>query len=188
MTHGKPKDESPAQVDEQRAQGRPGQGPRGGPRRPPLPRGTGVLRARAAAAGGPPTSIEKKLTAIDAQLAEAEPLTRLHLIQEKKDLEEELARAGEVQDLSGLEKQFVKVAKSYGERKGIGYSTWRSAGVSAAVLQKANVARLAGLSSAASDRPQAARARGAAPEQRPQQHRPVGRADQLVRRPARGGA
>jgi hypothetical protein len=87
------------------------------------------------------TSIEKRLTAIDAQLAEAEPLTRLHLTQEKKDLEEELARSGEVQDLSGLEKQFVKVAKSYGERKGISYSTWRSAGVSAAVLQKANVAR-----------------------------------------------
>jgi hypothetical protein len=87
------------------------------------------------------TSIEKRLTAIDAQLAEAEPLTRLHLTQEKKDLEDELARSGEVQDLSGLEKQFVKVAKSYGERKGISYSTWRSAGVSAAVLQKANVAR-----------------------------------------------
>ena len=89
-------------------------------------------------------SIEKKLATIEAQLAEAEPLSRLHLIQEKKDLEEELARAGEVQDLSGLEKQFVKVAKSYGERKGISYSTWRSAGVSAAVLQKANVARSRG--------------------------------------------
>jgi hypothetical protein len=89
-------------------------------------------------------SIQKKLTAIDAQLAEAEPLTRLHLIQEKKDLESELARAGEVRDLSGLEKQFVKVAKSYGERKGISYSTWRSAGVSAAVLQKASVARSRG--------------------------------------------
>ena len=86
-------------------------------------------------------SIEKRLTAIDAQLVDAEPLTRLHLMQEKKNLEEELARSGEVQDLSGLEKQFVKVAKSYGERKGISYSTWRSAGVSAAVLQKANIAR-----------------------------------------------
>lgn len=87
------------------------------------------------------TSIEKRLAAIDAQLAESEPLTRLHLTQEKKDLEDELSRSGEVQDLSGLEKQFVKVAKSYGERKGISYSTWRSAGVSAAVLQRANIAR-----------------------------------------------
>jgi hypothetical protein len=89
-------------------------------------------------------SIEKKLVAIDTQLDGAEPLSRLHLLQEKKDLEEELSRAGEVHDLTGLEKQFVKVAKSYGERKGISYSTWRSAGVSAAVLQKANIARSRG--------------------------------------------
>lgn len=89
-------------------------------------------------------SIEKKLAAIDAQLEAAEPLSRLHLMQEKKDLQEELSRAGDVQDLSGLEKHFIKVAKSYGSRKGISYSTWRSAGVSAAVLQKANVARTRG--------------------------------------------
>ena len=89
-------------------------------------------------------SIEKKLAAIETQLAAAEPLSRLHLMQEKKDLEEELSRAGEVQDLSGLEKQFVKVAKSYGDRKGISYGTWRSAGVSAAVLQKAGIARTRG--------------------------------------------
>ena len=89
-------------------------------------------------------SIQKRLTTIDAQLLDAEPLTRLHLMQEKKNLEEEMARSGEVQDLSGLEKQYVKVAKAYGERKGISYSTWRSAGVSAAVLQKANIARTRG--------------------------------------------
>jgi hypothetical protein len=91
-----------------------------------------------------PATIEKKLAAIDVQLDGAEPLARLHLIQERKDLQEELARAGDVQDLSGLEKQFIKVAKSYGARKGITYGTWRSAGVSAAVLQKANIARTRG--------------------------------------------
>ncbi|HUA94240.1 MAG TPA: hypothetical protein VMB82_01795 [Acidimicrobiales bacterium] len=91
-----------------------------------------------------PATIEKKLAAIDVQLDGAEPLARLHLIQERKDLQEELARAGDVQDLSGLEKQFIKVAKSYGTRKGITYGTWRSAGVSAAVLQKANIARTRG--------------------------------------------
>jgi hypothetical protein len=91
-----------------------------------------------------PATIEKKLAAIDAQLESAEPLARLHLIQERKDLQDELARAGDVQDLSALEKQFIKVAKSYGTRKGITYGTWRSAGVSAAVLQKANIARTRG--------------------------------------------
>jgi len=88
-----------------------------------------------------PASIEKKLAAIEAELAGADPLTRLHLLQEQKDLQEELERAGDPADISGLEKRFVKVARSYGERKGISYGTWRTAGVSAAVLQRAGVPR-----------------------------------------------
>ena len=87
------------------------------------------------------SSIDRKLASIDEQLATADPLTRLHLLQEQKDLAEERSRMGEVHDLTELEKQFVKVAKSYGERKGISYSTWRSAGVSAALLQRAGVPR-----------------------------------------------
>ncbi len=88
-----------------------------------------------------PASIERKLSAIDIQLAAADPLSRLHLLQQKKDLQEELGQNGDVADVSGLEKDFVKVAKSYGERKGISYGTWRTAGVSAAVLQRAGIAR-----------------------------------------------
>jgi hypothetical protein len=88
-----------------------------------------------------PASINKKLATVEAQLDTADPLARLHLLQEKKDLEEEKVRAGEARDLGDLEKQFVKVAKSYGNRKGISYSTWRTAGVSAPVLQRAGIAR-----------------------------------------------
>ena len=33
------------------------------------------------------------------------------------------------------------MAKAYGERKGIEYSAWRAAGVSAAVLQRADITR-----------------------------------------------
>lgn len=91
-----------------------------------------------------PASITKRLSAIDGELATADPLTRLHLMQQKKDLTDELNRSGETEDLGALEKQFVKVARAYGERKGISYATWRSAGVSAAVLQKAGVARTRG--------------------------------------------
>ncbi len=91
-----------------------------------------------------PASIERRLKAIDAQLQEADPLSRLHLLQQRKDLEDELARNGDTQDLGELEKQFIKVARSYGERKGISYSTWRSAGVPASVLQSAGVARTRG--------------------------------------------
>jgi hypothetical protein len=91
-----------------------------------------------------PTSISKRLEAIEAELASADPLSRLHLIQQKKDLTEELERNADTEDIAELEKQFVKVARAYGDRKGIGYSTWRAAGVSAAVLQKASVARTRG--------------------------------------------
>ncbi len=91
-----------------------------------------------------PASISKRLAAIDTELATADPLTRLHLIQQKKDLTDELGRSAESEDLGELEKQFVKVAKAYGERKGISYATWRTAGVSAAVLQRAGVARTRG--------------------------------------------
>jgi len=88
-----------------------------------------------------PASIDRRLAAIDGQLAGADALTRLHLLQEQKDLHEELARTEEAQDISELEKRFVKVARSYGQRKGISYGTWRAAGVSAAVLERAGVTR-----------------------------------------------
>jgi hypothetical protein len=84
--------------------------------------------------------MERRLATIQAKLPEADPLSRLHLIQEQADLEAELKRSGTT-DLDSLEKDFVKVAKAYSERKGIGYATWRSAGVSAAVLQKAGIMR-----------------------------------------------
>jgi hypothetical protein len=88
-----------------------------------------------------PASIEPKLAAIEDELIDADPLTRLHLIQQKKDLQEELSQFDEVQDLSELEDEFVAAAKSYGDRKGISYATWRSAGITAAVLQRSGIAR-----------------------------------------------
>jgi hypothetical protein len=90
------------------------------------------------------SGIEKRLKAIETQLPSAEPLNRLHLLQQKKDLEAELKRSGDGQDLSSLEKQFVKVARSYGNRKGITYATWRAAGVPATVLQAAGIQRTRG--------------------------------------------
>jgi hypothetical protein len=88
-----------------------------------------------------PASIDRRLGAIETQLADADALSKLHLLQEQKDLTDERSRVEKVKDLSALEKQFIKVAKAYGERKGITYSTWRAAGVSAAVLAKAEIPR-----------------------------------------------
>jgi hypothetical protein len=88
-----------------------------------------------------PASIDKRLAAIEAQLGSAEPLNKLHLLQEQKDLTDERLRVAQVKDLTTLEKQFVKVAQAYGARKGISYATWRAAGVSANVLQAAGISR-----------------------------------------------
>ena len=88
-----------------------------------------------------PASIDKRLAAIEVQLASADALNRLHLLQEQKDLTDERLRVAKVKDLTALEKQFVKVAQAYGSRKGISYATWRAAGVSASVLQSAGISR-----------------------------------------------
>jgi hypothetical protein len=81
------------------------------------------------------------LATIESGLATADPLSRLHLIEEKQRLEFELAHTGETVDLAALEKSFIKVARPYGERKGISYSAWRTVGVSASVLQQAKISR-----------------------------------------------
>jgi hypothetical protein len=88
-----------------------------------------------------PESIRKRLVAIDNSLAAADPLSRLHLIEERQRLEAELTHTGETVDLAALEKSFIKVARVYGERKGISYSAWRTVGVSASVLQQAKIPR-----------------------------------------------
>ena len=91
-----------------------------------------------------PESIKKRLAGIDASLATADPLARLHLVEEKQRLESELSHTGETVDMAALEKSFIKVARVYGERKGISYSAWRTVGVSAAVLQQAKIPRTRG--------------------------------------------
>jgi hypothetical protein len=91
-----------------------------------------------------PDSIRKRLNAIDSSLPSADPLTRLHLVEERQRLESELAHGGDKVDIAALEKAFVKVARPYGERKGISYSAWRTVGVSASVLQQAKIPRTRG--------------------------------------------
>ncbi len=91
-----------------------------------------------------PESVKKRLVTVDELLESADPLARLHLLQEKTDLQAELARAPSSSDLGTLEKAFVKVAKGYGQRKGIEYNAWRAAGVSASVLQRAGITRTNG--------------------------------------------
>ena len=86
-------------------------------------------------------SIGERIAAIDVELADVSSLRRLLLIQERRDLEAELATMDTAPDLSGAEADFVKSAKAYGERKGIAYATWREMGVAADVLKKAGITR-----------------------------------------------
>ena len=88
-----------------------------------------------------PESVQKRLAAIDEKIAEADPLTRLHLVQERMDLESELASSDNAVDLKGLEDEFVAAAAPYGARKGITYAAWRQLGVDPAVLRRAGVRR-----------------------------------------------
>jgi hypothetical protein len=86
-------------------------------------------------------SLRERLDEVEARIASADPLQRVHLIQERRNLERRLAtRADDTfDDLPDLEDAFVEVAAEYGERKGIDYATWREAGVPAEVLQRAGI-------------------------------------------------
>jgi hypothetical protein len=88
-----------------------------------------------------PESVQKRLASIDERLADADPLTRLHLVQERMDLENELSSSDNAVDLEALEDEFVAAAGPYGQRKGITYSAWRQAGVDPAVLRRAGIRR-----------------------------------------------
>jgi hypothetical protein len=88
-----------------------------------------------------PESITKRLQAIETDLPTADPLKRLHLIQERIDLQAALEASEAGTDIADLESQFVAVASSYGERKGITYSAWRELGVPAPVLTQAGISR-----------------------------------------------
>jgi uncharacterized protein YicC (UPF0701 family) len=92
-----------------------------------------------------PDSIKKRLADIESRLETADPLTRLQLVQERMNLETELASKSEAVDLTTLEADFVAAAREYGERKGITYAAWREAGVDASVLKRADIRRGAGI-------------------------------------------
>jgi hypothetical protein len=89
-----------------------------------------------------PESVQKRLTDIEQRLASADPLSRLHLTQERMDLEQQLAASGDgTVDISALEDDFIVVAAGYSERKGITYQAWREAGVEPRVLKAAGIGR-----------------------------------------------
>ena len=88
-------------------------------------------------------SIGKRLDAIDDELTTADALTELKLVQERRNLQEEMESKSAAVDQTAVEDAFVQVAKSYGERQGISYNAWREVGVPAPVLKRAGIGRTA---------------------------------------------
>jgi hypothetical protein len=85
-------------------------------------------------------SLEQRLGRINNKLeAEDDPLKRLDLMQSKGDIEQTLASVDKGSNLEELATGFVTHAKSYSERKGISYSTWRQFGVPADLLRQAGI-------------------------------------------------
>ncbi len=88
-----------------------------------------------------PESMTQRLAAIDEELRRP-TLHRLHLVQERLELERELASSeGKGADLEELEAPFIEVAAAYGEGKRLTYEAWRSIGVAPRVLKAAGIGR-----------------------------------------------
>lgn len=104
-----------------------------------------ALRANKPARGRKrtPESITKRLATIDAEIGAADAVKELRLVQERLDLEAELATMGATVDIGALEADFVRVAKGYGERTGVSYAAWRAVGITPAVLKAAGISRSA---------------------------------------------
>src|SRR3984957_18188567 len=88
--------------------------------------------------------IESRLRQIDTRLPGADALTRVHLVQERLNLEHESEARDNTVDLKALEDAFVGAARGYGERKGLTYGAWRAAGVDPTVLRRAGIPRTRG--------------------------------------------
>ena len=91
-------------------------------------------------------ALQQRLEAAWARAKTSTGVEKLLAAQEVRDLEVRIAsmESSGTHDIARLEAEFVKIAKRFGENRGIGYAAWRDAGVPAAVLKKAGVARTRG--------------------------------------------
>jgi hypothetical protein len=92
-------------------------------------------------------TLQSRLAAAEEKLKHASGVARLQAAQDVRDLKNRLAEIESrgSADIRTLEADFVKVAKKFGEKRGIGYGAWRDAGVPAPVLKKAGVRRTRGV-------------------------------------------
>ena len=87
--------------------------------------------------------LEQRLADAQTSLQTATGVARAYAAQEVRDMRAKIAEQSSAAgvDVAKVEAEFVKVAKSFGERRGITYGAWRDAGVPAAVLKRAGITR-----------------------------------------------
>jgi hypothetical protein len=93
-------------------------------------------------------SLQQRLVAAQSRAKTATGVDKVLAAQEVRDLQTRISSmegaSGSGSDPKSLETAFVKIAKQFGENRGIGYGAWRDAGVPAPVLKRAGIARTRG--------------------------------------------
>jgi hypothetical protein len=91
-------------------------------------------------------ALEQRLAVARTKARSATGVEKVLAAQDVRDLQLRIASmsVASSDDIKSLEAAFVKIAKRFGENRGIGYGAWRDAGVPAVVLKKAGVARTRG--------------------------------------------
>lgn len=84
-----------------------------------------------------PEVLAEKIVQAKELVGSTTGLKRLAAVQRQRDLERMKGGTGQSQ----YEGEFIKYAKTYGEKNGIDYGSWRAVGVDAAVLKKAGISR-----------------------------------------------
>lgn len=91
------------------------------------------------------STLERRLAAAQERTKSSVGVARLLAAQDVRALRARLTDgSGNDGDIKSLQAEFIKVAKKFGENRGISYGAWRDAGVPADVLKRAGVARTRG--------------------------------------------
>jgi hypothetical protein len=85
-------------------------------------------------------NLERRRAQIEQWLSdELSPIREVELIQQRLDIDAQLAQIDQAQRLVELEKAFVEVAASWAKRSGISAAALREVGVPASVLKRAGL-------------------------------------------------
>ena len=90
-----------------------------------------------------PETLAARKADIDAQIASGDmkPIKKLELLQDRRDIDAQLAALQAEPDMGAVENGFITHAASFAARRGVQYTTWREASVPAELLARAGITR-----------------------------------------------